>query len=75
MLPFKTLKLETDAHKIKLETQLDGLEKANNDLKKQLELLQNKLDTATTDKYVVVKDCAVWESKYSELSKQMHDKK
>ena len=72
---FKTLKLETDAHKIKLETQLNGLEKANSDLKKQLELLQNKLDTTTNDKYAVVKDCAVWESKYNELSKQMQDKK
>lgn len=74
-LELKELKLQTNTDKIKLETQLDGLEKSNNELKKQLEVLQGKLDTAVNDKHVVAKDCAVWESKYNELSKQTHAKK
>lgn len=71
----KELTLQTNSNKIKLETQLNGLEKANIELKQQIELLQSKLDIAINDKHSVAKDCAVWESKYNELSKQATAKK
>ena len=71
---FKDMQLKADNDKIRLETQIQALEKSQDNLKQQLEMLQNRFEAITDDKYAAIKDSAVWEAKYRELQQKLKAK-
>lgn len=68
-------KLKLNAETTQLTIQIKSLEKYNEEIKKQLEATQKKLDTITEEKHSAIKDAAVWESKYTELKELLGNKK